>query len=86
MPTLLAPVLLALTVTDAVDAALLSNVIETLPSTARAPMPSATFALLTVTVPAAVTVFPRDLQKLPRSWVEDRYRDLGLINLVEMYH
>ncbi|MGI5233038.1 epoxide hydrolase family protein [Actinoallomurus sp. CA-142502] len=29
-----------------------------------------------VTVPAAVTVFPRDLQKLPRSWVEERYRDL----------
>ncbi|MCZ1011767.1 hypothetical protein [Streptomyces lydicus] len=28
-----------------------------------------------VTVPAAVTVFPCDLQKLPRSWVEERYRD-----------
>jgi epoxide hydrolase len=29
-----------------------------------------------VTVPAAVTVFPRDLQRLPRLWVEERYRDL----------
>jgi pimeloyl-ACP methyl ester carboxylesterase len=36
-----------------------------------------------VTVPAAVTVFPLDLQKLPRSWVEERYRDLRYWNVAE---
>jgi len=36
-----------------------------------------------VTVPAAVTVFPRDLQKLPRSWVEERYRDLRYWSVAE---
>ncbi|GAA5113305.1 hypothetical protein [Pseudonocardia adelaidensis] len=29
-----------------------------------------------VHVPAAVTIFPRDIERLPRSWVERRYRDL----------
>jgi pimeloyl-ACP methyl ester carboxylesterase len=29
-----------------------------------------------VTVPAAVSVFPKEVQKLPRLWVEARYRDL----------
>ncbi len=29
-----------------------------------------------VHVPAAVTVFPREMERLPRSWVERRYRDL----------
>jgi pimeloyl-ACP methyl ester carboxylesterase len=36
-----------------------------------------------VTVPAAVTVFPRDLQKLPRAWVEERYRDLRYWRVAE---
>jgi len=36
-----------------------------------------------VTVPAAVTVFPRDLMKQPRSWVEGRYTDLKYYNVVE---
>ncbi len=29
-----------------------------------------------VEVPCAVSVFPKELRKLPRSWVEQRYRDL----------
>jgi pimeloyl-ACP methyl ester carboxylesterase len=29
-----------------------------------------------VTVPSAVSVFPKELMKLPRSWVEARYTDL----------
>jgi pimeloyl-ACP methyl ester carboxylesterase len=30
----------------------------------------------TVSVPSAVTVFPADIEKLPRSWVESRFTDL----------
>lgn len=37
---------------------------------------SATMAGPKLTVPVAVTVFPRDIPRLPRSWIEDTYRDL----------
>src|SRR5882672_1452593 len=63
MPMLLAPVLSALTVTVAVDAVLLPKLIRTPPSTARPPTPILMFALLTLTVPPAVSVmvtFPLD--------------------------
>lgn len=33
-----------------------------------------------VEVPAAVTVFPRDIERLPRAWVEKRYRNLRVWN------
>jgi pimeloyl-ACP methyl ester carboxylesterase len=33
-----------------------------------------------VDVPTAVTVFPRDIERLPRSWVELRHRDLRVWN------
>ena len=29
-----------------------------------------------LTLPVAVTVFPRDIPRLPRSWIEDTYADL----------
>jgi pimeloyl-ACP methyl ester carboxylesterase len=29
-----------------------------------------------LTLPVAVTVFPRDIPLLPRSWIEDTYADL----------
>jgi epoxide hydrolase len=37
---------------------------------------SATFAGPKLTLPVAVTVFPRDIPRLPRSWIEDTYRNL----------
>ncbi|GAA3734808.1 epoxide hydrolase family protein [Streptomyces tremellae] len=37
---------------------------------------SATFAGPKLTLPVAVTVFPRDIPRLPRSWIEDTYSDL----------
>lgn len=37
---------------------------------------SATMAGPKLTLPVAVTVFPRDIPRLPRSWIEDTYRDL----------
>lgn len=37
---------------------------------------SATMAGPKLTLPVAVTVFPRDVPLLPRSWIEDAYRDL----------
>jgi pimeloyl-ACP methyl ester carboxylesterase len=37
---------------------------------------SLTFAGPKLTVPVAVTVFPRDIPRLPRSWVEDTYSNL----------
>ncbi|WP_382304434.1 epoxide hydrolase family protein [Herbiconiux sp. UC225_62] len=37
---------------------------------------SATMAGPKLTLPVAVTVFPRDIPRLPRSWVEDAYSDL----------
>jgi pimeloyl-ACP methyl ester carboxylesterase len=37
---------------------------------------SATFAGPTLTLPVAVTVFPKDIPRLPRSWIEDAYRNL----------
>lgn len=36
-----------------------------------------------VAVPSAVSVFPKELMKLPRSWVEKRYLDLRRWNLLE---
>lgn len=36
-----------------------------------------------VTAPCAVSVFPKELMKLPRSWVEKRYIDLRRWNLLE---
>jgi epoxide hydrolase len=36
-----------------------------------------------VTVASAVTVFPNDLMKLPRAWVEKRYTDLRRWNLAD---
>lgn len=35
-----------------------------------------TFAGPKLTLPVAVTVFPRDIPRLPRSWIEDAYSDL----------
>lgn len=37
---------------------------------------TATMAGPELTLPVAVTVFPRDIPRLPRSWIEDTYRDL----------
>ena len=37
---------------------------------------SGTFAGPTLTLPVAVTVFPKDIPLLPRSWIEDTYRNL----------
>ncbi|MBU2669884.1 epoxide hydrolase [Actinoplanes bogorensis] len=37
---------------------------------------SRTFAGPQLTLPVAVTVFPRDIPRLPRSWIEDTYRNL----------
>ncbi|WP_066514565.1 epoxide hydrolase family protein [Curtobacterium ammoniigenes] len=37
---------------------------------------SATMAGPKLTLPVAVTVFPRDIPRLPQSWVENTYRDL----------
>ena len=36
-----------------------------------------------VTVPSAVTVFPADIEKLPRRWVEQRFQDLTYWNVAE---
>ncbi|MGC1754400.1 MAG: epoxide hydrolase, partial [Trebonia sp.] len=35
-----------------------------------------TFAGPKLTLPVAVTVFPRDIPRLPRSWIEDTYSNL----------
>ncbi len=37
---------------------------------------AATLAGPKLTLPVAVTVFPRDIPRLPRSWIEDTYADL----------
>ncbi|WP_042405999.1 epoxide hydrolase family protein [Streptacidiphilus carbonis] len=37
---------------------------------------SASFAGPELTLPVAVTVFPRDIPRLPRSWIEDTYTNL----------
>ncbi|GAA3560392.1 epoxide hydrolase [Microlunatus spumicola] len=37
---------------------------------------SATMAGPRLTLPVAVTVFPRDIPRLPRTWIEDAYSDL----------
>ncbi|CAM5716165.1 epoxide hydrolase family protein [Streptomyces griseorubiginosus] len=37
---------------------------------------SRTFAGPKVTLPVAVTVFPKDIPRVPRSWIEDTYDDL----------
>jgi pimeloyl-ACP methyl ester carboxylesterase len=37
---------------------------------------SRTFAGPKLTLPVAVTVFPKDIPRLPRSWIEDAYRNL----------
>ena len=37
---------------------------------------SGTFAGPKLTLPVAVTVFPRDIPRLPRSWIEDTYSNL----------
>ena len=36
-----------------------------------------------VTVPAAVTIFPADIEKLPRRWVQQKFRDLRYWNVAE---
>jgi pimeloyl-ACP methyl ester carboxylesterase len=36
-----------------------------------------------ITVPAAVTIFPADIEKLPRSWVENRFQKLSYWNVAE---
>ena len=36
-----------------------------------------------VTVPCAVSVFPKELRKLPREWVENRYVDLRYWNVLD---
>jgi epoxide hydrolase len=35
-----------------------------------------------VTVPTAVSVFPKELRKLPRAWVEARFTDLRYWNVL----
>jgi pimeloyl-ACP methyl ester carboxylesterase len=37
---------------------------------------SGTLADPKLTLPVAVTVFPRDIPRLPRSWIEDTYSNL----------
>ncbi|MDX6551546.1 MAG: hypothetical protein QOH74_34, partial [Gaiellales bacterium] len=37
---------------------------------------TATMAGPKLTLPVAVTVFPRDIPLLPRTWIEDTYSDL----------
>ncbi|MCO5972628.1 hypothetical protein [Actinoallomurus soli] len=37
---------------------------------------SATFAGPKLTLPVAVTVFPKDIPRLPRNWIEDTYSNL----------
>ena len=37
---------------------------------------SATFARPKLRLPVAVTVFPRDIPRLPRSWIDDAYGNL----------
>ena len=37
---------------------------------------SSTFAGPKLTLPVAVTVFPKDIPRLPRSWIEDTYSNL----------
>jgi pimeloyl-ACP methyl ester carboxylesterase len=37
---------------------------------------SASLAGPKLTLPVAVTVFPRDIPRLPRSWIEDTYSNL----------
>jgi pimeloyl-ACP methyl ester carboxylesterase len=37
---------------------------------------SASFAGPKLTLPVAVTVFPRDIPRLPRTWIEDTYANL----------
>ncbi|MFC7274552.1 epoxide hydrolase family protein [Paractinoplanes rhizophilus] len=37
---------------------------------------SRTFAGPKLTLPVAVTIFPKDIPRLPRSWIEDTYRNL----------
>ncbi|MGA7587682.1 MAG: epoxide hydrolase, partial [Rouxiella badensis] len=37
---------------------------------------SGTFAGPKLTLPVAVTVFPKDIPRLPRSWIEDTYSNL----------
>lgn len=36
-----------------------------------------------ITVPAAVTVFPADIEKLPRSWVQKRFQNLTYWNVAD---
>ena len=36
-----------------------------------------------VTVPAAVTIFPADIEKLPRRWVAQRFQNLTYWNVAE---
>jgi epoxide hydrolase len=36
-----------------------------------------------VSVPAAVTIFPADIEKLPRRWVEERFRNLTYWNVAD---
>lgn len=45
---------------------------------------SATMAGPRLTLPVAVTVFPHDVPRLPRSWIEDAYS--GLVHLGEAEH
>jgi len=36
-----------------------------------------------VSVPSAVTIFPGDIEKVPRRWVEQRFKDLTYWNVAE---
>ena len=44
---------------------------------------SAAMAGPKLAVPVAVTVFPRDIPRLPRSWIEDTYSDLVHLGQVD---
>ena len=68
----------ALSTDDMLDAISLYWYTNTAASSARIywENKSASFTGPTLTLPVAVTVFPRDIPRLPRSWIEDTYTNL----------
>jgi epoxide hydrolase len=68
----------ALAVDDMLDTISLSWFTNSAASSARIYWENraATFAGPTLTLPVAVTVFPKDVPRLPRSWIEDTYKTL----------
>ncbi|GAA0505494.1 multidrug MFS transporter [Paractinoplanes deccanensis] len=68
----------ALGIDDMLDAISLSWFTNSAASSARIYWENRTrtFAGPKLTLPVAVTVFPKDIPRLPRSWIEDTYRNL----------